>query len=260
MEISTLLLLALAALVAGFVDSIAGGGGLLALPSLLLAGLDPVSALATNKLQGTFGTASATYAYWRNSHLNIRKHWSSVVATFVAACLGVAAIKYPPTQFLNAALPILLIVIAIYFALSPRLTNEAKMPRIPQAAFTFGLAPAIGFYDGIFGPGTGSFFMLALVTLLGLGIVQAAAQTKLLNFTSNIASLLVFAFSGKIIWLVGLTMGVAQFIGAQLGSHMAMKQGAKIIRPLLVIVCCAMALKLLLDPANPLRALFLKSD
>jgi uncharacterized protein len=114
----------------------------------------------------------------------------------------------------------------------------------------------IGFYDGIFGPGTGSFFMLSLVTLLGLGIVQATAQTKLLNFTSNIASLLVFAFSGKIVWMVGLTMGAAQFAGAQLGSHIAMKQGAKIIRPLLVLVCCAMAVKLLLDPANPLRALF----
>jgi uncharacterized protein len=260
MEISTLLLLALAALVAGFVDSIAGGGGLLALPSLLLAGLDPVSALATNKLQGTFGTASATYAYWRKNHLRIADHWPIIITTFIAACLGVAAIKYAPTQLLSATLPILLIVIAFFFAISPRLTNENKTPRLPVAVFIFGLAPAIGFYDGIFGPGTGSFFMLALVTLLGLGIVQATAQTKLLNFTSNIASLLVFAFSGKIIWVVGLTMGVAQFIGAQLGSHMAMKQGAKIIRPLLVIVCCAMAAKLMFDPANPLRALFLKSD
>ncbi len=256
METTTLIYLALAALLAGFVDSIAGGGGLLALPALLLAGLDPISALATNKLQGSFGTASATYAYWRKGHIHLVDHWPAVLATFIAASLGVAAIKYAPTQWLNAALPILLIIIAIYFALSPKLTNEAKAPRIPIAVFTFGLAPAIGFYDGIFGPGTGSFFMLALVTLLGLGIVQATAQTKLLNFTSNVASLLVFALSGKIIWIVGLTMGVAQFIGAQLGSHVAMKQGAKIIRPLLVVVCCAMAVKLLRDPANPLRAFF----
>ncbi len=257
METSTLIFLAAAALLAGFVDSIAGGGGLLALPALLLAGLDPISALATNKLQGSFGTASATYAYWRKGHLNLIDHWRAVIATFIAACLGVAAIKYAPTQWLNAGLPILLILIAIYFALSPKLTNKTKTPRIPLAAFSFGLAPAIGFYDGIFGPGTGSFFMLALVTLLGLGIVQATAQTKLLNFTSNIASLLVFALSGKIIWAVGLTMGVAQFVGAQLGSHMAMKQGAKIIRPLLVLVCCAMAVKLLLDPQNPIRLFLL---
>jgi uncharacterized protein len=256
MEVTTIILLALAALVAGFVDSIAGGGGLLALPALLLAGLDPVAALATNKLQGSFGTGSATYAYWRKGHLKISDHWPAMATTFIAACLGVAAIKYAPTQFLSAALPVLLIIIAIYFALSPKLSAEKQHAHIPAVAFAFGLAPAIGFYDGVFGPGTGSFFMLVLVTLMGLGIVEATAQTKLLNFTSNIASLLIFAFSGKIIWVLGLTMGVAQFIGAQLGSRLAMKQGAKIIRPLLVVVCCAMAVKLLLDPANPLRAFF----
>jgi uncharacterized protein len=256
MDTITIVALVLTALVAGFVDSIAGGGGLLALPALLLAGLNPVAALATNKLQGSFGTASAAYAYWRKGHLNILDHWREVAATFVAACLGVAAIKYAPTQLLSATLPVLLIIIAIYFAVSPKLSDEKKTPRIPAAAFAFGVAPAIGFYDGFFGPGTGSFFMLALVTLMGRGIIEATAQTKLLNFTSNIAALLVFAFSGKIVWMVGLIMGVSQIIGAQLGSHFAMKQGAKIIRPLLVVVCCAMAVKLLLDPSNPLRQFF----
>jgi uncharacterized membrane protein YfcA len=240
----TLLFLVLTAFLAGFVDSIAGGGGLLALPALLLAGFDPVAALATNKLQGSFGTASATYAYWKNGHIKIQDHWKTIATTFVAACFGVASVKYAPTQFLSFAMPILLVVIALYFAFSPKLSDQAQTPRIAPAAFAFGVAPAIGFYDGIFGPGTGSFFMLALVSLMGLGIVQATAQTKLLNFTSNIAALLVFAFSGKIIWIVGLSMGVAQFAGAQLGSRLAMKQGAKIIKPLLVFVCCAMAAKL----------------
>ena len=256
MAFSTIALLALAAFIAGFVDSIAGGGGLLSLPSLLLSGVDPVSALATNKLQGTFGTASATYAFWRKGHLKISDHIVAITSTFLAACLGVLAVNYAPTKFLSAALPALLIAIAIYFALSPRLSDDAKPPRIPIQAFAFGIAPALGFYDGIFGPGTGSFFMLALVTLLGLGIMQATAKTKLLNFTSNIAALLVFAFSGKIIWGVGLVMGAAQFAGAQLGSRFAMKHGATIIRPLLVLVCVAMATKLLLDPTNPLRAFF----
>lgn len=256
MELSTMALLALAAFLAGFVDSIAGGGGLLALPALLLAGLDPVSALATNKLQGSFGTASAAYAFWRKGHIKILDQIPTIIATFIAACLGVMAVKYAPKEMLSIALPILLVFIAIYFAFSPRLTNEAKVPRIPPHVFAFGIAPALGFYDGIFGPGTGSFFMLSLVTLLGLGLVQATAKTKLLNFTSNIASLLVFAFSGKIFWIIGLTMGVAQFAGAQLGSRFAMKHGAKIIRPLLVVVCLAMATKLLLDPSNPLRAFF----
>ncbi len=256
MPLTTLALLAVVALVAGFIDAIAGGGGLLALPSLLLAGLDPVSALATNKLQGSFGTGSAAIAFWRKGHIDFKRNIPTIIATFIAASCGVLTINYAPKNLLVVVLPILLIMIAIYFALSPAITNQSKAPRISSGVFAFGVAPALGFYDGIFGPGTGSFYMVALVTLMGLGIVQATAKTKLLNFTSNIASLLVFAFSGKIYILLGLVMGICQFIGAQLGSRFAMKHGAKIIRPLLVIVCCAMAVKLLLDPANPLRAFF----
>ena len=256
MAATTIMLLGLVALIAGFIDAIAGGGGLLALPSLLLAGLDPVSALATNKLQGSFGTGSAAIAFWRKGHINFKQNIPSIIATFVAACCGVLAVNYAPKNLLVVVLPILLILIALYFAFTPNLTNQTKTQRISSAVFGFGIAPALGFYDGIFGPGTGSFYMLALVSLMGLGIVQATANTKMLNFTSNIASLLVFAFSGKIYVVLGLVMGVCQFIGAQLGSRFAMQHGAKIIRPLLVIVCLAMATKLLLDPANPLRAFF----
>ena len=253
---TTLGLLALVALVAGFIDAIAGGGGLLALPSLLLAGLDPVSALATNKLQGSFGTGSAAIAFWRKGHIDFKSNIPSIIATFVAACCGVLTVKYAPKELLVVVLPILLILIAVYFALSPKLTEQSQPLRIPSYLFAFAIAPALGFYDGLFGPGTGSFYMLALVSLMGLGIVQATAKTKMLNFTSNIASLLVFAFSGKIYVVVGLVMGVCQFIGAQLGSRFAMQHGAKIIRPLLVLVCLAMAIKLLLDDTNPLRHLF----
>ncbi len=244
-EFSVLALLTLAAFVAGFVDSIAGGGGLLALPALLLAGLDPVAALATNKLQGTFGTASATYAFWKKGRLNPRDHIREVIIVFIGASLGVLAIAYAPTQLLSAIMPVLLIAIAIYFALSPRLTDASSHPRLKSGAFTFGFAPVIGFYDGIFGPGTGSFFMLALVSLFGCGLIDATGRTKLFNFTSNIASLMVFAFGGKIIWTIGLMMGLAQFAGAQLGARLAIRNGANLIRPLLVIVCIAMAARLL---------------
>lgn len=256
MDLATLALVCLAALAAGFVDSIAGGGGLLALPALLLAGLDPVAALATNKLQGTFGTASATFAYWRKGHVDVKASWKAVAATFVAAMLGVAAIHLAPTNLLKAILPVVLIWIALYFAFAPRLGAEAKPAKLSQTAMNFAVLPAIGFYDGIFGPGTGSFFLLALVTLAGSSLIAAAGKTRLLNFTSNIAALLAFAFTGKIIWMVGMSMGVAQVIGAQLGAHVAMKNGARIIRPLLVLVCCAVAVKLLLDPTNPVRAFF----
>ena len=256
MASTTFALLGIVALVAGFVDSIAGGGGLLCLPALLLAGLDPVTALATNKLQGSFGTASATYAFWRKDALHPQRHLLSVLTVFVAAGAGVAAVAIAPKQLLLGMMVPLLIIIALYFALTPRMSDVESKPRFPAGVFTFGLAPAIGFYDGIFGPGTGSFFMLALVSLFGVGLIEATGRTKLFNFTSNIAALLMFVLAGKIFWTLGLVMGVAQFVGAQIGSHLAIKNGGKIIRPLLVIVCLAMATKLLLDPANPIRAYF----
>ena len=245
-DTTTLAALAGVALLAGFVDSIAGGGGLLCLPALLLSGLNPIAALATNKLQGTFGTASATYAFWKKGKLDPSRHKLAVLTTFVGAAAGVAAVAYAPKSLLSAVLPPLLILIALYFAIAPRLKEGAHDPKLPQAAFNFGFAPAIGFYDGIFGPGTGSFFMLALTSLFGLGLIEATGRTKLFNFTSNIAALLMFAAGGQIVWLTGLVMGVGQIVGAQLGSHLAIRNGAAVIRPLLVIVCLVMAAKLLL--------------
>jgi uncharacterized protein len=244
-ELSVLVLLVIAAFAAGFIDSIAGGGGLLALPALLLAGLDPVAALATNKLQGTFGTASAAFTFWKKGHLRPLDHITEMLLVFAGAAFGVFAIAYAPTHILEAIMPVLLIAIAIYFAVSPKLTDVSSHPRLAPTYFTFGLAPIIGFYDGIFGPGTGSFFMLALVTLFGCGLIDATGRTKLFNFTSNMAALIMFAFGGKIIWSIGLVMGAAQIAGAQIGARLAIRNGAVIIRPLLVIVCIAMAARLL---------------
>jgi uncharacterized protein len=244
-DVTTLIALSLAALAAGFVDSIAGGGGLIALPSLILAGLDPVSALATNKLQGTFGTASATYAFWKRGRLDIPRNALTAATVFVGSTLGVGVVHFVSSQWLSTVMPVLLVVIALYFAVSPHFREDTAHPRLPPKAFTFGLAPVIGFYDGFFGPGTGSFFMASLVALFGTSVIDATARTKLFNFASNVAALILFAIGGKIFWQVGLCMGVSQFIGAQLGSHLAIRNGAKIVRPLLVVVCLAMAAKVL---------------
>lgn len=239
-----LALLAGVGFVAGFVDSIAGGGGLIALPSLLLAGLDPVSALATNKLQGSFGTASATHAFWKRGLLKPQNHMPEIIMAFVGAALGVVSVSYAPTDVLQSVMPVLLVLVALYFAFAPKISVHGSIPKLPLAAFVFGFAPVIAFYDGIFGPGTGSFFMLVLVALFGHGVVEATARTKLLNFTSNIASLLVFMFTGKIVWIIGLVMGSAQLLGAQVGARLAITNGAAIIRPLLVVMCVAMAVRL----------------
>jgi uncharacterized protein len=244
LDITVLAALAIVGLVAGFIDSIAGGGGLLALPSLLLAGLDPLSALATNKLQGSFGTASATFTFWKKGLLHPAQHKAEIGCVFAGAALGVLTVNYMPITFLQNTMPVLLVLVALYFAFGPKLSVHGSVQKRGIALFSFCIAPAIGFYDGIFGPGTGSFFMVVLVAVFGLGLVEATGRTKLLNFTSNIAALLMFIISGKIIWIIGLTMGAAQLLGAQVGARVAIANGAKVIRPLLVLMCLAMALRL----------------
>ena len=149
-------------------------------------------------------------------------------------------------------LPIMLAAIALYFLFGPKASDEDVHARLTPLAFG-AVAGGIGFYDGFFGPGTGSFFALALVTLMGMGLTRATAHTKALNFASNFVSVVVFAIGGHVLWVVGLIMAVGQVLGGWLGSHAAMRFGPKLIRPLLVIICLGMVVKLLADPANPVR-------
>ncbi|MDV7144572.1 TSUP family transporter [Tropicimonas sp. TH_r6] len=238
-------LLAMAAFAAGFVDSIAGGGGLIALPIMLMAGASPVEALSTNKLQGAFGAATAAISYGRAGHVDLwSQRWPAVVA-FLASICGALLITNLPTDGVRAFLPWLLIAIAAFFALRPGLSDLDRAPRLGATAFALTAVPAIAFYDGLLGPGTGSFFMLAFVLLAGQGILKATAHTKLLNLASNLGALLLFAFAGHIWWATGLVMAVAQIGGARLGAHMAMRKGARLIKPLLVVVSLTLALRLL---------------
>ena len=240
-------------LIAGCCDAIAGGGGLLTLPALLLAGLDPVTAIATNKLQGTAGSVSATIAFARRGLIRWREAAPAALSAGAAGLAGAFCVSLLPKGVLSAVVPLLLIGIAVYFATARRIRNEDAAARIAPGLFAVTLAPVVGFYDGVFGPGAGSFYMIGFVSLLGLGIVRATAHTKLANAASNLASLAVFAIQGVIVWPVGLAMALGAFLGAQAGSVLAMRLGARLIRPLLVIIACAMALRLLGNPDNPLR-------
>lgn len=257
--LETLAMLGGVALLAGFVDSIAGGGGLLTVPALLLAGLDPVTAIATNKLQGFFGTASATWSFARAGRVDWRAALPMAAVAGVASIAGALTVQAIPAGLLAGIVPILMLAIALYFGLAHRAGEADVRSRISSGLFTTTLVPAVGFYDGFFGPGAGSFYMVGFVTLLGFGLVKATAHTKVVNLSSNLGSLLLYAASGLVIWPVGLVMGVAALTGAQIGSRLAMRAGAKIIRPLIVIVCCAVAVRLLLDPTNPVRVLIAKA-
>jgi uncharacterized membrane protein YfcA len=240
-----LLLLVLAAFAAGFIDSIAGGGGLLALPAILLAGAPPVTALATNKLQGMFGTASAAIHYARAGQVDLKRQLGPALIAAIAAGLGALLASRLPAEAIRAALPVLLIAVALYFGLRRGLSDDDRAERIRPETFNATAVPGLAFYDGVLGPGTGSFYMLAFVGLRGHGLLKATAHTKLLNFASNIGSMAVFALVASPWWLVGLCMGAAQFAGAQLGSRLAVRIGARLIRPLLVTVSVALALRLL---------------
>lgn len=248
--------LVVAAFVAGFIDSIAGGGGLITVPALLLAGLPPVETLATNKLQGMFGSASATISYAQKGHMDLRSQLPSALLACLGGAAGAALAAVLPGDWMRLALPILLIAIAAYFALKPNMDDVDRAERLTPFLFGVTIAPLIGFYDGLFGPGTGSFFMLAFVALAGYGLLKATAHTKLLNFSSNIGGFTAFAFAGAIWWKLGLMMGVAQFLGARLGAALAMRTGAKLIKPLLIIVCIALATRLLWADDHPLRIMF----
>lgn len=242
------------AAVAGFIDAIAGGGGLIVLPALLGAGILPVAALATSKLQSSAGTASATWSYWRASKIDLLSIRWALLFTLIGAGLGAAAVQFVHTRWLMVLLPVLLFLIAMYFLFGPKASDSDSHARLGPLAYGF-VAGGIGFYDGFFGPGTGSFFALSLVTLMGMGLMRATANTKALNLTSNLVSVAVMAAGGHMLWLLGGMMAVGQVIGGRLGSHAAMRFGPKLIRPLLVVICLAMVGKLLLDPANPLRLL-----
>lgn len=246
-------LLFLAAFAAGFIDAIAGGGGMITVPVLLITGFSPLATLGTNKLQSLFGSGSATLAYARGGHVDLREQWPMAIMSGLGAAAGAAATTLVPGDVLKASMPVLLIAIALYFVLKPAIGDVDKHRRMTPLLFGLTMVPLIGFYDGVFGPGTGSFFMLAFVTLAGYGMLKATAHTKTLNFASNIGAFAIFAFSGLIAWKAGLVMGIGQFLGAQVGSRFAMRNGAKLIRPLLVATCIVMAIRLLADPANPVR-------
>ncbi len=242
-----LVILFAVATLAGFVDAIAGGGGLITIPALLWAGVTPAQALATNKLQGSFGSFSASLNFIRKGHVDPRDMVLAIVLTFAGSALGTVLVQMLDASILLKILPALLILIALYFLFSPRVGDIDAHQMIGKATFAFTAGFGIGFYDGFFGPGTGSFFSIAFVALLGFNMTKATAHTKVLNFTSNFASLVMFIAGGEVVWIVGGVMAVGALIGAQIGSHMVMKVGARLVRPLLVVTSIAISIKLIFD-------------
>lgn len=231
---------------AGLVDAIAGGGGLLSLPALLWVGLPPVDALATNKAQGVFGTFTASVHFVRQGAVDLRRMTMAIACTFFGATAGALAVQQLDAGVLESLVPLLLIGFALYFWLTPGVGITDTECRLTDPKFALLIGTSLGFYDGFFGPGTGTFFAAAFVLLLGFNLTRATAGTKVLNFTSNIASLLLFALAGNVHWPLGIAMGVSQIAGASLGARLVTRYGPVLVRPILVVVSIVISISLLL--------------
>lgn len=246
-----LLMLCTVACLAGGIDALAGGGGLLTIPALLAAGVPPVPALATNKLQSCIGTASACLTFWRAGRLDLRLFALPAAGAAGGSLAGATAVQFLDSSFLSALVPLLLIAMVIYYVLAPPMSDVDRHARIGRPALA-ALIAVIGFYDGFFGPGTGSFLITALVALGGLGVVRAIANTKLLNLATNLAALIALIAGGHMLWLLGLSMAAANVAGAQIGTRLALRFGGRGVRPLLVVMSLALTVRLLARPDNPL--------
>jgi len=246
-DIVLLSILFFVALSAGIIDTIAGGGGLLTIPALFWAGIPPASALATNKMQSTFGTFTASMYFIRKKLVDLNSMKLMIAMTFIGSMIGSWAIVQIDPAILKKIIPFLLIAIGVFFLFSKDIGQIEVEKRISIIAFSFSFAFIVGFYDGFFGPGTGTFFTLAFVHFLGYTITQATGRTKVLNFITNFASFIFFIYYGGIVVLIGLIMGVGQVLGATIGAKLVMLKGQKIIRPMIIIISFIMSIKLLLE-------------
>jgi uncharacterized membrane protein YfcA len=247
LTIATALFLLAASFFAGFIDSIAGGGGLIQLPALLI-GLpksETAEVLGTNKLSSIFGTSTAAVLYRKQIKPDPKVLLAMGLPALFGSAGGAMLASKIPTSSLRPMVLVLLIVVAIYTWFKPDLGKFENLRHLPrrrvQIAALAGVI--IGFYDGIFGPGTGSFLMLILVASLGYAFITASAIAKVVNVATNVGAIMVFGFNGAVIWQIGIIMGVANISGAVVGARLAIKGGSTLVRKVFLIVTVALIVK-----------------
>lgn len=236
--------------VAGFIDAIVGGGGMLTIPTLLTAGLPPHIALGTNKLAASFGSFVASLTFYRKK-LFTPSYWkSSLVATAIGAISGTLLISQMSTDFLEKLLPLIIVFTAIYTLFSKNNTNNQnelpkKSPSVIKKQIIQGLT--LGFYDGAIGPGTGAFWTASSTALYRINILLSCGIARSANFISNICSLFTFVYLGYVNIALGITMGLFLMLGSWIGAHSAIKFGSKFIRPMFICIVMFMSFKLAFD-------------
>jgi uncharacterized membrane protein YfcA len=244
-------LLAGAAFLAGLVDAIAGGGGLIALPALLAAGLPPHVALGTNKGQAVFGAAASAISFWRRGMVDRDRAPLGFVAGFVGSSLGAWGVLAVPLGPLRVVVIVLLLVAAAVVLARRNVESRPRpMAAGARAAALAGIALAIGAYDGFFGPGTGSMLVVAFAVVFGDALTRASGNAKIVNLASNLAAMLLFAHRGVVVWSIALPMAAANALGAWTGAHLAVRKGDRLVRAAVLVVVAAIVVKLATDLAR----------
>jgi len=247
----TLIFLAIAAFAAGLIDAIAGGGGLIQLPALMigLAKTETVVILGTNKVPSIFGTSASALMYRRNIKTDSKLLLTMVVPAFLGSMGGASLASRIPSEVLKPIVVSLLIAVLIYTWKRPQLgqiesLRQSEPLRLKIAAFA---AVVIGFYDGLIGPGAGSFLVLTLVAVLGFAFLSASAIAKVVNVATNLGAIIIFGANGEIIWKIGLTLAIANVAGGLIGAHLALKGGSNLVRKVFMGVTLALIIKVAID-------------
>jgi uncharacterized membrane protein YfcA len=251
LTIATVLFLLAASFFAGFIDSIAGGGGLIQLPALLI-GLpksETAEVLGTNKLSAVFGTTTAAELYRKQIKPDPKVLIAMGVPAFLGSAGGALLASKIPTSSMRPMVLVLLIVVAIYTWFKPDLGKFENLRHLPKRRIQIaaGAGVVIGFYDGIFGPGTGSFLMLILVASLGYAFITASAIAKVVNVATNVGAIMVFGINGAVIWQIGIILGIANIAGAIIGARLAIKGGSTLVRKVFLFVTVALIVKVAIE-------------
>ncbi|WP_077338082.1 TSUP family transporter [Pseudocolwellia agarivorans] len=247
LDINTWITLCSIGFLAGVIDAIAGGGGMLTIPALLTSGLPPHLALGTNKLAASFGSFTASVTFYKNKLFNPSFWKYSLYTTAVGAIAGTLVVNYLSTSFLEKALPIIIVFTAIYTLFAKNVIKDStdlpkKNKQLLSKQVIQGLT--LGFYDGVAGPGTGAFWTVSSTILYKTNILISSGLARSTNFISNFFSLLTFIYLGHVNFVLGLSIGVFIMLGAMVGSHFAIKLGSKFIRPMFAIIVIGMAINL----------------
>ena len=243
-----LVFLALAGFFAAFIDAIAGGGGLISMPAYLMAGVSPHLSLGTNKFSSTMGAFTSSYNFAKSGLVNFKLIKILAPFTLVGSILGVKTVLLLDESFLNVLVLVLILAIGLYTIFSKNIGADDNFHGLNKKNLTLGIifAFCLGFYDGFFGPGTGSFLVFGIIKIFKFDFLHSTANTKCLNFISNIAALITFALNNSINYKLGFVVAIFMVFGAKLGTKVAINKGSKIIKPIFITMSLAVAIKMLI--------------